>query len=140
MVALRPQFTIVALLLAITACNGAPEPPEEGGLDVTIDGDDGLLTFEVRSEAPLAEGHNDLHVTVLYGATPFTESSISATVRMASMTHGGSSPSISALGDGEFLFNDVTLDMPGEWQIEMYAENAEQLKIRDTAVLTLEVP
>jgi hypothetical protein len=127
-------------LLLVIACNAQREAAEEEALDVIVEGDDGLLTFEIRSEQPVVEGHNDLHVTVLHGGTPFTESSLSATVRMASMTHSGSAPTISSLGDGEFLFHDVTLDMPGQWQISLYAENADQLKIRDTAVLILEVP
>jgi hypothetical protein len=138
--ALPSKLGFTTLLLVVAACNAPAEAPEEEALDVTVAGDDGLLTFEIHSEEPVAEGHNDLHVVVLYGGTPFTESSISATVRMASMTHGGSAPNISDLGDGEFLFHDVTLDMPGQWQISMYAENTAQLKIRDTAVLMLEVP
>lgn len=134
-------FKLGFILLAVaTACNAPPGAPVNEALDVTVEGDDGLLTFEVWSEAPLAEGHNDLHVIVLHDDSPFTESSISATVRMASMTHGSSAPSASDLGDGEFLLHDVALDMPGEWQISIYAENAEQLKIRDTAVLILEIP
>lgn len=131
---------LLSIALLATACQTAQEVATQEELDVTIEGDDGLLTFEVRSEEPLAEGHNDLHVTVLHDGAPFTDSSISANVRMASMTHGGFAPTISDLGDGEFMFHQVALDMPGQWEISMYAENGSQLKIRDTALLSLEIP
>lgn len=137
-----PRFRTLACIFALlmtAACGSSPDSSEEE-LDITVEGDDGVLTFEIRSEVPLTEGRNDIYVGVFHEGAPFTESSISATVRMASMTHGGSAPSIAALGEGEFLLHDVTLDMPGAWQLEMYAENGGQVKIRDTAVLVLEVP
>jgi hypothetical protein len=141
--ALPEKLTTLALLLASavgTACNAAPPPAQADELDVTVLGDDGVLTFEIWSDVPLAEGHNDIHVTVLHDGAPFTDSSISATVHMASMTHGGFAPSTSDLGSGEFLLHDVALDMPGAWEIAMYAESSGQLKVHDTAVLELEVP
>ncbi len=135
--------SLAALLLLAAACNSAgsdatgdvAEP-----VDATVEGDDGLLTFEIESDEPLAEGRNDFTVRVLHDGQPFTASSISATVAMASMTHGSTSAEISDLGAGTYGLRDVELSMPGEWRLSLFAENGETLKIRDTAALVLDVP
>jgi len=115
-------------------------PETIDAFELMVDGDLGMLTFEISSSEPLSEGTNDLRVVVTRGGNPFTQSSVSATVRMASMTHGGSSPEVVELGEGEFMLNDVELSMPGQWQIMIAAENTDVVKVSDTALVTLEIP
>jgi YtkA-like len=128
------------LALAVAACSGGTFGETEEPVDLKVEGDLGKLTFQISSSEPISEGSNDLRIVVTMDGNPFTQSSVSAIVRMASMTHGGSAPEVVELGEGEFMLTDVELSMPGQWQIMVAAENTEVLKVSDTALFTLEIP
>ena len=130
-----PRIAGAALLCgALSACSGSgpastssdggtcstfPAPPLS-----TVTTDAGKLRVEVRS-APYPHLVAGLQCVELAITDPLTGASIDGltvtmTPWMTAMGHGASvTPTVAALGEGRYVLMNVSLFMPGEWQLRM---------------------
>lgn len=127
---------LFAIGLALTA-TCADEAPIDEPFEVTAPGEHGVLSFELRSDRPLVEGRNDLHVIVMHDGDPLPDAQLQAWVQMPAMTHGGAAPPVVVDGDGQFVLAGVDMPMPGEWLLSLRAESGD---FGDSVFVWLVVP
>ena len=134
---MRGAFTLAALLFGALSSSGCSSSDSaatgDGGTCSrassfpatamsSLTSDDGKLLVAIHSAPyqPLVAG---LQCVELVVTDPSTGASvdgltISMTPWMPAMGHGASvTPSVTALGQGRYVFTDVSLFMPGEWQL-----------------------
>lgn len=112
-------LTCVALL---AACGGKPQTvtnfPDTALLTTTSV--DGAYTIALRTAPaqPPARGlcTGEYTITDASGA-PATGLAVAITPWMAQMGHGATLPTITELGGGKYLLEDVNLFMPGLWEL-----------------------
>jgi hypothetical protein len=88
----------------------------------SIAGTSGALHVELRSapNQPLLSGLDciELVVTDAQTGAPVDGLTVAMTPWMPAMGHGADvTPQVTALGDGRYVFTDVSLFMPGEWEL-----------------------
>jgi len=114
--------------------NGFPEAPYE-----TVASEAGKLSIELRTSPrqPLDRGLAVVLYTITNGAgAPVDGLTISVTPWMPVMAHGASlRPVVSAQGNGQYIVSNLTLFMPGLWQLQTSISGV----LEDRATPTLEV-
>ena len=132
----RESFVSAASLALIgilaPSCGGtdaAPSSTESSGTATfpatalaTLTSDGGKLLIALRSAPyqPLSPGLESIELVVTDASTgaPVNGLSITMTPWMPAMGHGAdTTPVLTALGQGRYVFTDVSLFMPGEWQL-----------------------
>jgi hypothetical protein len=89
---------------------------------LTLTGDAGKLTVALTSapENPPIAGLDCIQLVVTDASTGAPVDGLTATMTpwMPSMDHGASvTPLVSPLGQGRYVFTNVSLFMPGEWEL-----------------------
>lgn len=125
------------IALAVAGCGGA-EPAPEGPRAAV--GEAGAVRFEVTAETGPREGPNTFRVALraVEDDAPLTGAAIQVQASMPGMGHsatGGSSAE--ELGGGDYLAEDVVLNMPGTWELHLAASTD---AIRDEATFAFDVP
>ncbi len=133
----RNTMGLIGLGLVCAACTQNSSDRDDDALSLEVQGEDGLLTFEIESEEPLSEGAIDLTLSVRRGGQLVDQVTVAATVLMPAMPHGASSPEPEQVAPGRFLLQDVDLSMPGRYELEILATTDQ---IEDWASITLDVP
>jgi hypothetical protein len=127
------MILIGGALCLVGACGGADSTAassDAGAGDITfsatalatVPSDAGKLAVEIRT-APyphLVAGLQSVELVVRDPATGATVDGLTVTLTpwMTAMGHGASvTPSVTALGQGRYVFTNVSLFMPGEWQL-----------------------
>lgn len=113
-----------AAAFALAACSS--ESPSQGNFPATplasMASTDGKLHIDIRTapNQPLTAGLDSVELTITDPTTgaPVDGLSIAITPWMPSMGHGSSVvPQLQSSGGGRYVFTDVSLFMPGEWQL-----------------------
>ncbi|HEY1696056.1 MAG TPA: FixH family protein [Polyangiaceae bacterium] len=116
----------------VVSCDDSREQTYAANMQVT--GDAGVFTFVLQSSdpAPPADETNTWVLQVLDASgQPVTAATLaSVTPTMPLMSHGTSTPTIVANGDGTFQVSGIYLFMGGLWQVAVLAKNGSQ---QDTA-------
>jgi hypothetical protein len=111
------------------SCDDPREQAYAPNMQVT--GKTGVFTFVLvsSSPAPPADEQNTWVVQVLdANGQPVTGATLSSvTPTMPLMSHGTSTPTIVANGDGTFNVSNVYLFMAGLWEVTMSAKNGTQV-------------
>jgi len=130
------KYLLAALVL--TACSSAsPAAPDDAGTATcssattfssapiaTLTGDKGKVTVAVHS-APhdaLVPGLQCVEVVVADASSGAVLDGLTVTLTpwMPAMDHGASvTPTVTPLGEGRYVFTNVALFMPGEWELRM---------------------
>jgi hypothetical protein len=113
----------VCLALALSACGQKANAVATNFPDaalLTTPSADGTLTIALRTAPtqPPARGifTGQFEVTDQNGA-PVTGLTIEVTPWMPDMGHGSTLPTVSEVGDGKYLLEEVNLFMPGLWEL-----------------------
>ncbi len=133
---MRPAQILAPLLFgALGACggSGSDATSDDGGTCstassfaasalTTVTGDSGKLRVAVHSApyASLSTGAQCVELVVTDLSSGASIDGLTVTMRpwMPAMAHGASvTPAVSPLGEGRYVFTNVTLPMPGEWQL-----------------------
>jgi hypothetical protein len=104
-----------------STCSAATTFPASSLTSVATDGS--KLHVELRSapSQPLLAGLDCVELTVTDPATGAAVDGLDITMTpwMPAMGHGASvTPQVTALGGGKYVFTDLSLFMPGEWQLQ----------------------
>ena len=121
-------FATVALLIAACSsssastseCSATTTFPASALSTVTSDGGKLHVSVHGAPSQPLSAGLDCLELDVTDASTGATVDGLSITMTpwMPAMGHGASStPVVTALGDGRYVLTEVSLVMPGEWQL-----------------------
>jgi hypothetical protein len=131
---IRPFRTFLCILAAscIVACSsGAPQ--DNGAFPqaplTTVTGDSSKLRVEMRSapDQPLTAGLGsiELRVTDAETGAPVEGLDVTLTPWMPAMGHGTSVvPQLVSADKGRYVFDNVSLFMPGEWQLRTHFAGA----------------
>jgi hypothetical protein len=89
---------------------------------VTASSDSGALSFELRTgpAQPPSRGTCDVEYRIVDAATgqPVDGLALDVVPWMVTMGHGSSGkPTVTAKGDGRYVARDVSLYMPGRWEL-----------------------
>jgi hypothetical protein len=121
---LAASLLLVAASIVQAGCSSATTPESTGFTSAayqTFATDQGKLDVELRlSPQPPVAGLDGVQYVVTDAATgaPVDGLMIEMTPWMPAMGHGSSvTPQLTALGNGVYEFTDVSLFMPGEWQL-----------------------
>ncbi len=103
-----------------TGCSGTPTFPTTALSTTKSEG--GKLQIAIRGAPyqPLVAGLDCLQLVVTDSSTgaPVDGLSVTMTPWMPAMGHGAdTTPVVTALGQGRYVLTDVSLFMPGEWQL-----------------------
>lgn len=101
-------------------CSATSSFPATALTTVTSDGGKLRVDFHSAPYQPLVAGLQCVEVVVTLPSTgaPVDGLTVTMTPWMPAMGHGASvSPSVTALGQGRYVFTNVSLFMPGEWQL-----------------------
>jgi hypothetical protein len=125
--------------LFLVSCGGGAEESSQGFADLETVTTTGGLTIVVRaSPSPVVRGVDSFELTVKDGAQPIEGLALEVEPWMASHNHGASVvPEVSALGQGKYLVKNVSLFMPGRWELRTHLTAA---KIDDHASIAVDVP
>lgn len=141
------MLAVAVFSASILECGGSEADPSAGFPEhalATFATDDGSLVIDVRTspEQPPTRGASRVQLRVHEAATgtPRDGLTVSAVPWMPAMGHGASvRPTVVATSDGVYELSDVTMFMPGRW--ELRAELAEPNKgASHAAVITFDVP
>jgi hypothetical protein len=129
------RFSILCLGIAALACacggSDSSAASGDGGSNslsftaaplVSVTSDAGKMRVEIRT-APypqLVAGLQNVEFIVSDPSTGAAIDGLTVTLTpwMPAMGHGSSvTPSVTALGEGKYVFTNVSLFMPGEWQL-----------------------
>ena len=120
-----PAVLAGGVAIVLCACSGGA-PPSSGSFPeaalTTVMSEGASFRVEVRTapEQPLVVGLDSVELTVTDAVTgaPVDGLSVEMTPWMPSMGHGTSVvPILDAQGHGRYVFTNVSLFMPGEWQL-----------------------
>jgi len=139
-----PGLALPLLVLAAVACSGGDSPTANGTFPSTafqtFATDKGQLNVELRlSPQPPVAGLDEVQYVVTDMATgaPVDGLDIAIVPWMPAMGHGASvTPVLEAMGKGVYDFTDVSLFMPGEWQLRTKFSG----QVTDSAAPTFTVP
>ena len=139
---MRHFLRCVPIALLAVGCSSAAPPPEDGTFTAapytTVTSDGGKLKIELRTSSPQpARGTVpiELLVTDASGAA-MDDLTLVVVPFMPAMGHGASvKPTVEAKGGGRYLLSNVTLFMPGRWEIRTSFSG----KVTDHATPTLDV-
>ena len=136
---LTRKLAVWALAHGLCACS-APPSTNDNAFSTPLGGttsSSGTFTMAMYApESGVVQGLNTLGIVVadLHGS-PVDGLAITLVPWMAAMGHGTSAiPQIEPLGSGRYVASDVTLFMPGDWQLRT------TLATREQAVVTVTVP
>lgn len=126
------------LSIFLVGCGDAA-PSSEGFAELETVTTDGGRTIAVRaSPSPPVRGVDSFELTVKNGDQPIDGLAIDVEPWMASHNHGASVvPEVTALGSGKYLVKNVSLFMPGRWELRTHLTTA---KIDDHASIAVDVP
>ncbi len=129
----------LALLLCV-ACASASDPVTTSAPLTTMDSDTGRYHIEVRTTPQQPPVHGvvqvELSIRDTKTGTPLDGATISVVPWMPSHAHGTSvTPTVTALGHGAYRADDVSLYMPGSWQLRTTIT----AEVTDHATCTLDV-
>ena len=123
--------TGVCLALAASLCACGSSSPSEGSSasfpasplsTIPSDGSKLQVAIYTAPYQPLVAGVGEVQLVVTDPSTgaPMDGLAITMTPWMTAMGHGASvTPIVSALGKGKYVFTNVSLFMPGEWQLRI---------------------
>ena len=123
--------------LALVGCGPSPDTSEGAFREAT--GDMGALHFQVETDKPVAEGSNDLRISIHETATdmPFTGATVDVSALMPAMAHDAPRPMMEEQTDGTYLAHGLSLTMAGRWNVKITASRA---AIADEVQFTYDVP
>jgi hypothetical protein len=116
-----------------------------GSADETADpfrdvvGNKGLLHFQVDAEKPLAQGPNDLMISIFETSTHsgFVGAQVELSATMPAMAHATpTTVTVEEREGGKYIARSLSLPMAGRWVVELQASRQE---IIDTAQLTYDL-
>ncbi|HRI68805.1 MAG TPA: FixH family protein [Polyangium sp.] len=124
MKSLRSWFLGLSLITPLLAgCGSAPDVDAHRNAV----GQFGTLRFEIDADKPLSQGSNDLRISI-HDATadePFTGAAVDLSAIMPAMAHDAPNAATDEVGDGTYLARDVSLSMPGRWEIHVQASRSD---------------
>jgi hypothetical protein len=139
---------LAASLLALTACGSSQPASSAGGTCsaattfpssalATATSDGGRLQVAIRGAPyqPLVAGVDCLELDVSDASTgaPVDGLSITMTPWMPAMGHGAdTTPVVSPLGQGHYVVTEVSLFMPGEWELRTQFSGTVQDSVEPT--------
>jgi hypothetical protein len=129
------------LVSCLVSCGSEPQETSAAFADLETVTTDGGLTIAVRaSPSPPVRGVDSFELTVKDGDQPIEGLSLEVEPWMASHNHGASVvPEVSALGSGKYLVKNVSLFMPGRWELRTHVTGP-AAKIDDHASIAVDVP
>ncbi|MGZ3417958.1 MAG: FixH family protein [Polyangiales bacterium] len=132
-------------LLAVIMLSGCgTSAPDEGfGALETVTSDGGLSIAVRASPSPVVRGVDSFELTVTKADHTVAGLSIDVEPWMAAHGHGTSvKPEVTTLGDGKFLVKNVSLFMPGRWELRTHltGSSPDQTVIDDHATILVDVP
>jgi hypothetical protein len=104
------------------SCSAASSFPSAPVTTVTTDGGKLRVAIHGAPYQPLIAGLQCVELVVTDVSTDATLDGLAITMTpwMPAMGHGASvTPSVTALGEGRYVFTNVSLFMPGEWELRM---------------------
>jgi hypothetical protein len=119
----------LAAVSALVACGSDSGAQASGGSSTfpaaplaTVTSDGGKLHVAIYAapDQPLVAGLESIQLVVTDASTSATVDGLSVTMTpwMPAMGHGASvTPLLTAMGQGRYVFTNVSLFMPGEWQL-----------------------
>jgi hypothetical protein len=127
--------------LFLVSCGGDAQETSTAFADLETVTTDGGRTIAVRaSPSPVVRGVDQFELTVKDGAQPIEGLTLEVEPWMASHNHGASVvPEVSALGGGKYLVKNVSLFMPGRWELRTHVTGS-AAKIDDHASIAVDVP
>lgn len=134
-------FPTLAVLALVSACGSSGDGTTNGSFSgaplTTVKSQSGQLTIAVRSSPqPPARGLDDFELVITdENGSPRDGLKISVTPWMTSHDHGTSiTPTIEASGNGRYVVHQVSLYMPGHWELQTDLSGA------DRATIAVDVP
>ncbi|MFZ5895409.1 MAG: FixH family protein [Myxococcota bacterium] len=113
---LPQRLLLVFGLLLGSACSAADEQPPPR----TVQSESGALEAELVPHTAVTRGSNQLSLWVrdASSGTNIGDLELAMVPFMPAMGHGsGVEPSVKPLGNGEYVFSGVVLNMAGRWQL-----------------------
>ena len=118
-----PRLNALATVAVLSACSGpTPSSTEVPPFDAPVASKSGNLTITMTStphDVPV-RGKNQLKFEIREAETAVEVDGLELEMVpfMPAMGHGGPTlPAITPLGEGRYLFDDVSLPMPGLWEL-----------------------
>lgn len=143
----RSSFTspsavaLVALVACASSSDGAAGEAFPAAAYTAATSDSGALVIEARTSPsqPPPRGTCNIQLTVkdARDGRPMTALAVGVVPWMAAHAHGTSiTPTVRDTGDGHYVASDVSLYMPGEWDLRVSIAGS----LTDHAVLHVDVP
>ena len=114
---MKPLSMLLACLLA--ACGGAepdlPSPRDDVG-------EAGVFAFHLELEDAVPAGAIDATLTITRAGAPVTGAYVWVEAKMPSHTHVSSALRAEEIGDGQYAFEGLEVEMPGDWELALDAE------------------
>lgn len=128
---------------AVCACSssgselGEVSFPERPLLVTSSDAAQAAIEVRTAPEQPPPRGLSKVELTLLdEQAQPLSDVTIDVVTWMPAMGHGArTDPSVTPLGEGRYLLDDVELYMPGRWELRLDFSGS----IDDRAVVELDI-
>lgn len=133
------RWLLASMLLCSCGGDAAPENQGFGALE-TVTSDGGLSIAVRASPSPPVRGVDSFELTVSSQGAPLDGLAIEVAPWMTSHNHGASvAPEVSALGSGRYLVKNVSLFMPGRWELRTHLTGSAP-KTDDHAIIPVDVP
>jgi hypothetical protein len=135
----------MAALITSAGCSSSPAAESPGTFPaaplMSIPSAGGTLHVDVRSSPTqppqLGNGSWSYTMTIAASGEPATGLSLDVVPWMPAMGHGTSTvPSVSDMGGGVYIIDDVVLFMPGQWELRTAISGPED----DKLVVSVDLP
>lgn len=134
------NLLIFAVPVVAALLSGCGDEPTQADPYRSAVGEAGVLRFEIDAEQPLAQGFNDLQISIhdVAEQAPVLGATLEFSATMPAMAHDlANAPHIHEAGDGTYVAFGVALTMAGRWELRV---KAAQSSIQDEAVFEYDVP
>jgi hypothetical protein len=141
----RLSFSLIGALVASAGCSSSPAAESPGTFPaaplMSISSASGTLHVDVRSSPTqppeLGNGSWSYTITDAASGQPAADLSINVVRCLPALGHGTSTvPSVSDMGGGVYVIDDVVLFMPGQWDLRTTISSPED----DELVVSVDIP